>query len=511
MKRYIFMVCMTLISCACCAQVSSFTLQGKCGKNTSWSFDGKTLTISKISKDSKYSDEDNSIPDYSLKNDIAPWIKKELHVRSVHIGRGITRIGSCAFANCHELTEVVFEGTDLHEIGWGAFYNCTRLRTISLPNQLRKVETIAFANCLNITSVKIPDQCRIEDQAYINCTGLQVLEVSPTATIGQYVFAHEVQVDGSTRHALYNAELLRVPSYMNSNNCNTFGISSTALNKYYSQSGVSNSSLEDYDYVTSEIDTVIPMGYTTRNDTYVLIIGNQNYRFAPDVPYAIHDARIFNKYCKTTLGIPSENIHIVEDATKQLINDDEFDWLKSIQDREEKALIVYYAGHGVPDTKNNNKAYLLPTDVRGAKPQNGIALDDFYASIGDLAFRQSAVFLDACFSGINRDNESVNEGVRGVEIAAKEGTLENGNIVVFSAAQGNETAQGYPEQGHGLFTYYLLKKIQDSEGYVFYGDLANYLKKNVSRQSLNFKQRKSQTPTVNTTKNLEDAWKDMGL
>lgn len=504
---------MMLICSVCVAQSTIYREKGHCGKNIVWTFDGKTLTINNESNDTKNYNEiaANSIEDYDLKNHVAPWVKKKLSVRSVHIGAGVKRIGSCAFANCPELNEVVFETNELKEIGWGAFYNCSHLRTLSLPAQLRNIETIAFANCKSITSVKIPDQCRVGDQAYVNCVNLQSLEVSPTSTVGQYAFAKEIVIGSDTRHALYSAEIRRMPAYINRGNCNTFGISMEALDKYYSNNGGSSVSLEDYDYVTSSVDTTITSGNYIRNDYYALIIGNQNYRYVPNVPFAIHDARVFAKYCEVTLGIPSENIHLCEDATKQIISEDEYGWLQSIQNREEKSLIIYYAGHGVPDTKNSNKAYLLPTDVRGTKPQYGVALDDFYANIGELAFNQATVFLDACFSGINRDNESVNTGMRGVEITAEEATLTDGKVIAFSAAQGNETAQGYQEHGHGLFTYYLLKNIQESDGRVFFGSLADYLKQNVGRTSISLPLRKSQTPTVNTTENVADSWRDIEL
>ena len=96
-------------------------------------------------------------------------------------------------------------------------------------------------------------------------------------------------------------------------------------------------------------------------------------------------------YCEKTLGIPVENIHLVEDGTKAMISEEEFQWLKSINNREMKKLIVYYAGHGVPDIHDSNKAYLLPTDIRGTKPSNGISLNDFYASIGDLDFTRMRI------------------------------------------------------------------------------------------------------------------------
>ena len=183
--------------------------------------------------------------------------------------------------------------------------------------------------------------------------------------------------------------------------------------------------------------------------------------------------------------LSTENIHIAEDATKQMILEEELeDWASTIPNREYKKLIVYYAGHGVPDIKNKNKAYILPTDVRGTNPKRGIALDEFYSKLGELAFAQTSVFLDACFSGVNRDNEGVSEGLRGVEIEAEETSLGEGSLVVFSAAQGNETAQGLPEEGHGLFTYYLLKELKETEGFITFGRLSDNIGYNVSQRAM---------------------------
>lgn len=483
------------------AQSTVLTTKGLCGEGVEWVFDGKTLTINNVTKDNKRT----TMTDYNS-NEKAPWNMKKLSVKSVRIGKGIDNIGSCAFANCKELTEVVFEGTGLQNIGWGAFMNCSRLRTISFPNQLKKIETIAFANCTSLPSVKIPDQCRVEDQAFINCSGIQGVEVSPTAQIGQYVFASEINLNGKVRHTLYNGEIRRLPAYINVGNAHTYGFTRQSVEKFLGGNGSTGADM-DYDYATAELDTIVPNVDITRYNTYALIIGNQNYRFVPNVPYAIHDARIFREYCEKTLGLPAENIHICEDATKQMIDEEEFEWLTSIGNREGKKLIVYYAGHGVPDTKDQNKAYMLPTDVRGTKPQHGISLDSFYGRLGDLAFAQTSVFLDACFSGINRDNESVNEGMRGVEIAAEEGTLSSGNLIVFSAAQGNETAQGYQEQGHGLFTYYLLKELQENNGQITFGQLSDNLTNNVKRQAMQMKLRKPQTPTTNVSEQIENSWR----
>ena len=501
MKRYFLMVMMTVLCLQGINSQSVYKSSGTCGEDVMWTFDGYTLILTNVSKKSF----SVAMDDYDLTNKIAPWIKKKLDVRKVQIENGITRIGSCAFAGCQSLQEVVFQSAAMREIGWGAFMNCSRLRSISFPEHLSQIETIAFANCNSLISVNIPDQCRVGVQAFVSCDNLKSIELGATSIIGHHAFASEININNKVRHSLYKGEIIRIPSYINADNSHEFGLSRSSVEKC-----VKGREMElNYDYMTSDVDSMIPTSYLIRNNTYALIIGNQNYRFASNVPYAIHDARVFGEYCKKTLGIPAGNVHIAEDATKQMILEEELeDWVKNIADREEKSLIVYYAGHGVPDVKNRNKAYILPTDVRGTNAKRGIALDEFYTMLGELNFKQTSVFLDACFSGVNRTNEGVAEGLRAVEIDAEDTALGGGgSLVVFSAAKGNETAQGYPEQGHGLFTYYLLKALQDTSGELSYGTLSETIEKNVSAQALEMKMHKKQTPSTNVSEQIADKWR----
>lgn len=504
MKHYIFTILFILSGVLHMSAQNYRGYEGSCGRDCKWSFDGFTLSISNENKKGMPVEIDN----YNTTNRQAPWVKKNLNVRKVVIGRDITRIGSCAFANMPNLLEVVFDDPYLSSIGWGAFLNDKQLRTISLPVNLQSIETIAFANCHALTTVSIPDKCRVGDQAYANCKNIKNIDISPTAILGHYVFASESKNQNKVRHTLYNGEVRRVPAYINKENSNEYGLAKSSVELITKN----KANMIDYDYLTSEVDSDIPSLSHTRNDTYALVIGNQNYRFVSDVPYAIHDARVFADYCKKVLGIPSENVHLAEDATKQMILEEEMqDWLANIPDRERKNLIVYYAGHGVPDVKNNNKSYLLPTDVRGTSPKRGIALDEFYQTLGDYDFGTTLVFLDACFSGVNRENEGVTEGLRGVEIDAENATLGDGKLVVFSAAQGNETAQGYPEQGHGLFTYYLLKELRDSYGDITLGDLTDRVTYNVKQTAPQMKMRKDQTPSATASDNVSSRWRKIRM
>ena len=93
---------------------------------------------------------------------------------------------------------------------------------------------------------------------------------------------------------------------------------------------------------------------------------------------------------------------------------------------------------------------------------------------------------------------------RGIALKANRGEPQ-GNMVVISAAQGDETAYPYKKEGHGLFTYFLLKKMQESKGNVTLKELGDYLSEKVSQQSIVVNS-KSQTPTIIVSHNISGDW-----
>ena len=135
-------------------------------------------------------------------------------------------------------------------------------------------------------------------------------------------------------------------------------------------------------------------------------------------------------------------------------------------------------------------------------------LDDLYTTLGNMPASQITVFMDACFSGSKREDGML-ASARGVALKAKSG-VPQGNMVVFSAAQGDETAYPNREQQHGLFTYYLLKKLQATEGNVALKDLGDYVIKQVSQQSLLINNKK-QTPCVTPSASLGNNWQSWTL
>ena len=256
------------------------------------------------------------------------------------------------------------------------------------------------------------------------------------------------------------------------------------------------------------LDENIPVSGTKANNTFVIAIGNENYQLVPSVSFAENDMEVFCKYCQKTLGVPISNIRKYKDATFGVM-------LSALSDLKDIAeayngdinVLFYYAGHGFPDEKSHN-AYLLPVDADGKQPEVCFPISRLYSELAALKSKSTVVFMDACFSGSQR-GDGMLASARGVAIKAKEEKL-HGNLVVFSAASGDETAYPYREKGHGMFTYFLLKKLQETKGAITLGELSDYVTTNVKRQSV-VTNRKSQTPTVIYSESVGMDWRKISF
>lgn len=257
--------------------------------------------------------------------------------------------------------------------------------------------------------------------------------------------------------------------------------------------------------IISDIDTEIPEGKNIKSNYIALIIGNENYKQEIKVPYARKDATTFSEYCKKTLGIPSTNVKVILDGTYgEMLG--AIDWVnKVIRAFNGKAnVFFYYAGHGMPDEVDKS-AYFLPIDGSADNPSTGIKQDFVFNKLSENPAELITVFLDACFSGGARDG-MLAQG-RGVSITPREKPLE-GNIVVFSATSSNETALPYTGQSHGLFTYFLLKKMKETKGDTNYGEMMNYLIEAVTQNSL-ILNGKVQNPKIIVSNTLYNQWESL--
>ena len=238
-----------------------------------------------------------------------------------------------------------------------------------------------------------------------------------------------------------------------------------------------------------------------------LIIGIEDYAHLPRVDYARKDALVIKEYFNRILGVPENNIIslIDSDATKARIAGYLRKFIPANVSKE-TTLYVYFAGHGAPDMEKGDP-YLVPYDGDTLFiEETGYKLRDFYKEINDLDINQAYVFLDSCFSGVaSRAAEMLLKGSRPALLKVEDIGLATQEVIAMTAATGGQTSNPFPEEEHGLFTYYLLSALsgkadENEDRFVTIKEIYNYVTRHVT--SAAHRMGREQTPFISPS--LED-------
>ena len=79
-------------------------------------------------------------------------------LKGVTISEAVTEIPGYAFSGCESLVDVYLPGR-LTKIGRFAFYRCKALTEINIPGTVDKIESYAFGSCQGLKDVKVSDSC----------------------------------------------------------------------------------------------------------------------------------------------------------------------------------------------------------------------------------------------------------------------------------------------------------------------------------------------------------------
>lgn len=104
-----------------------------------------------------------------------------------------------AFTGCTNLTEVQFKGDYLEYLGVKAFYDCTMLNEINIPEGIGYINREVFKNCSSLENFIIPvSVVSINNEAFEN-SGLESIVISENvSTIGNYAFKNCKNVETLT-------------------------------------------------------------------------------------------------------------------------------------------------------------------------------------------------------------------------------------------------------------------------------------------------------------------------
>ena len=107
------------------------------------------------------------------------WIKQPV---KAEIGSAVTSIGGSAFYGCSGLTSVTIPNS-VTSIGSQAFYGCSGLTSVTIPDSITSIGNEAFKWCEKLTSVTIPDSVTsIGSSAFYGCSGLTSVTIPSSVT-----------------------------------------------------------------------------------------------------------------------------------------------------------------------------------------------------------------------------------------------------------------------------------------------------------------------------------------
>ena len=228
--------------------------------------------------------------------------------------------------------------------------------------------------------------------------------------------------------------------------------------------------------IQSEVDKP---GYTTPENinNFAVVIGVEKYASLPVAEFAERDADAVRAHL-TAMGYPTRNVYFLsgQQATRAKIAQSVNTWLPKRVD-ENSTVFFYYSGHGAPDPKTG-QAYLVPVDGDAEDlDSTAYPIRQLYSKLGSLKAQHVIVALDSCFSGAG-GRSVIAKGTRPLVSTVDLGGVPD-NLIALTASDKTEISGTIEDQGHGAFTYYMLKGLagaaKTDSGHVTVQSLYKYL------------------------------------
>ena len=179
-------------------------------------FIGKTMTANAADSYSENSGTTENGLEYLIYTDVDciaitgySGSEKNVEIPASINGLPVESIETGAFSNCAKLTSITIPDSVTY-IGFDAFSGCTGLTSITLPNSIVDISSSTFSGCRGLTSIIIPDGVTyIGFDAFSGCTGLTSITIPDSVTyIGDNAFYNTAWYENQPDGLIYAGKVL---------------------------------------------------------------------------------------------------------------------------------------------------------------------------------------------------------------------------------------------------------------------------------------------------------------
>lgn len=223
---------------------------------------------------------------------------------------------------------------------------------------------------------------------------------------------------------------------------------------------------------------------------WILLVGVNQYQdqaHLPSLQYSALDCQGLGEALKeATASFEQKEVIIHHDFVNQLPR------LGNVQDsitrivntaNAEDTILFYFSGHGILETTTQQVVLCLADTKTEELLATGLPLNDLLQQLSNCAASQQLVWLDACHSGgmTLRGTARVSlpdPGFQLVETLRHQAQESKGFYALLSCDQTQQSWE-FPELGHGVFTYYLMRGLRgeaaDAQGIIEADALYQYV------------------------------------
>ena len=232
------------------------------------------------------------------------------------------------------------------------------------------------------------------------------------------------------------------------------------------------------------------MSEQSRKKALVIAISEYNDKQLTPLEFCNNDGEKMYELLKSLGYEISDNHKLIGYVEFDRLKNAIFDFFDNRNTKADDTLLFYYSGHRIPISDGNTCLASSETDYYSPR-RMGFSSYELTNLIQESNSIRIVEVLDCCYAGAAK----IGKGGVAEEDAAKLGTdaIENNARMLqqgegkclLAASQATQEAFGLREEGHSIFTYYLLQGLKgneksvDSDGNVTPDSLGNYVYKKI--------------------------------